>query len=232
MNLTHFNRSPQPVEAAPFPAADPIVRALVERHLSQPRKTILDLGCGRGNNTMYLAEQGHRVTAVDSNETYLQELAAQVEQLPPLFRGLITIKKADISEKLFLANSFDAILCTKVLHELKDKKTALFTLGCIREATKPQGINIVTGYTKTASEIVPPNGPVLFDKDELGVTYEQEDWTVLYSQEHNPPSTGKKGGGKYKRFEELVTGKPKADCGPTDLRTFANSRMGEYSARV
>ena len=70
----------------------------------------LDLGCGQGRNSLFLAQQGFDVTAVDQNELSLEILQSIVEQedldMPV---GLYDINSASISQ------AYDFIVSTVVL---------------------------------------------------------------------------------------------------------------------
>ena len=70
----------------------------------------LDLGCGQGRNSLFLAQQGFDVTAVDQNELALEILQSIVEQedleMPV---GLYDINSASIEQ------TYDFIVSTVVL---------------------------------------------------------------------------------------------------------------------
>src|SRR4030042_4125069 len=77
---------------------------------------ILDLGCGVGRDTFYLADQRFDVTGVDSADSGLEiarRLAAGRTN-PPRF------EKADARKLPFPAASFDAVYCFGLLHEFTD----------------------------------------------------------------------------------------------------------------
>ena len=81
----------------------------------------LDLGCGQGRNSLFLAQNGFDVTAVDQNELSLEILQSIVEQedldMPV---GLYDINSASISQ------AYDFIVSTVVLMFLQaDRITAI-----------------------------------------------------------------------------------------------------------
>ncbi|MBI2600879.1 class I SAM-dependent methyltransferase [Candidatus Daviesbacteria bacterium] len=79
---------------------------------------ILEVGCGIGNFTGYLAQHGS-VTAIDIEQEYIINLSKEK-------KANITYKIADISSKKFsIGKKFNAIVCINVLEHIKDHKTAL-----------------------------------------------------------------------------------------------------------
>src|SRR5437588_5922688 len=53
-------------------------KALIREHLL-PGSSVLELGCGRGVDSIWLAEQGYRVVACDVSETAIQEAEARAQ---------------------------------------------------------------------------------------------------------------------------------------------------------
>ncbi|MFB2584632.1 class I SAM-dependent methyltransferase [Herbiconiux liukaitaii] len=72
-------------------------RALVESVVGLTPGTALDLGCGEGADSLWLAEQGWRVTGIDLAAVALERAAAEAET-----RGIasdrITWQRADLAE--------------------------------------------------------------------------------------------------------------------------------------
>jgi len=67
---------------------------------------VLDLGCGTGRNTLFLAEH-FDVTATDISETALDILRKKISS--------IKIEKNDMKNLCYSDNTFDAIFCISVL---------------------------------------------------------------------------------------------------------------------
>lgn len=77
-----------------------------------PKKsTILDIGCGQGQDSLYFAEHGHEVAAIDNAETVI-ERNKQRHKHPNLSFGVM-----DISRPLSFANeTFDVVYASFSLH--------------------------------------------------------------------------------------------------------------------
>jgi trans-aconitate methyltransferase len=60
----------------PEPAADPVDETLIDLAAEMPPGKALDLGCGSGQNAVWLAQRGWVVTAVDSSPDAIEETRA------------------------------------------------------------------------------------------------------------------------------------------------------------
>ncbi len=83
-------------------------------------KTLLELGCGNGRDSIFFARKGLKVTAVDFSKSGLGELEALANK-----KRLTNIKtvEQDISRLKFKPNSFDVIYAHLSLHYFDDKTT-------------------------------------------------------------------------------------------------------------
>lgn len=75
-------------------------------------KTILDLGCGTGRHTMYLAHQGFDVTGIDISET---ALAITSNKLRDANIRSVKLVRHDMESLPFPDGHFDAVVCMGVL---------------------------------------------------------------------------------------------------------------------
>ena len=76
-------------------------------------KNILDIGCGYGKNSIYLAHDGFNVTSID---TSLQALKWLKDYRNDKSIDNINIIEADMNSLPFKENTFDIVLCSSVLH--------------------------------------------------------------------------------------------------------------------
>ena len=99
--------------------------------LSKIKTSVLDLGCGTGNDTLYLVERGFKVIACDYSETALDKIRKELNK--------IETRLVDISEKLpFGDNCFDLIIADLSLHYF-DEKTTKNIMKEIKRVLKPKG---------------------------------------------------------------------------------------------
>lgn len=104
-------------------------------------KKILDLGCGTGRNTIYLAKQGFLVYALDASKTGVAITKKKAQELQ---LTNIKYKVADMRKTPYPDNYFDAVVCIFVLSHglLKDNKDAVNE---IYRILKPEGM-LVTEF--------------------------------------------------------------------------------------
>lgn len=74
---------------------------------------VLDAGCGSGRNLHWLVHNGLAVTAIDTNAEALQQLQTQL----PILKN---VHQCSINQMPFVAESFDHIICSAVLHFAND----------------------------------------------------------------------------------------------------------------
>ncbi len=104
------------------------------------QKDILDLGCGTGKDTVYFAQKGHQVTAMDFSDNAIAALNADVRK-----RKLRTVRAivGDIAESLpFKNKSFDVVYAHLSLHYF-DTKTTIELFKEIHRVLRPEGLLFV-----------------------------------------------------------------------------------------
>jgi len=99
-------------------------------------KKALDLACGAGRNTLYLAKMGYSVDAVDIAEVALESLKKEAQTLGVLEK--IAIRLQDLETLEFKADSYDLIVMMNYLDRALIKTT--------QEALKVGGRYIIETY--------------------------------------------------------------------------------------
>ena len=99
-------------------------------------RTVIDLGCGEGVNTIILASMGARVISLDIAKESLDLTAKRAAANKVGSR--VTLLHADALDIPIEAAAVDAILCTRLLHQVDAVKTARQ----IRRVLKPGGVAV------------------------------------------------------------------------------------------
>lgn len=99
--------------------------------LKKIKTPILDLGCGSGNDTLYLTEKGFSVIACDYSDIALEQVNQNIKNVKTI--------KLDISLPLpFEDNAFDLIIADLSLHYF-DEQTTKNIMKEIKRILKPNG---------------------------------------------------------------------------------------------
>lgn len=136
-----------------------------------PGKT-LDLGCGNGRNSLYLAANGYDVTAWDKNPMSI----ANLERIKAA-EGLTNLnaKVADLNALRF-EGEYDFILSTVVLMFL-EAKTIPGLIENMQRCTKPGGYNLIVAAMDTDDFPCTVGFPFAFKTGELRNYY--SGWDLL-----------------------------------------------------
>ncbi|KXT75765.1 SAM-dependent methyltransferase TehB [Streptococcus sp. DD12] len=138
---------------------------------------VLDLGAGSGRNSLYLAQQGHQVTALDRNPQGLALIddIAEQEQLD-VTTGLYDINQAKLTD------DYNVIISTVVLMFLQAERIP-DVITDMQNHTLPGGYNLIVCAMST--DAYPCNLPFFgftFSEGELADYY--KDWEVITYNEN------------------------------------------------
>ncbi len=110
---------------------------IVTNKMLNPHSTVLDLGCGSGRWTKYMADKAGFIEAVDPSEAVFN--AASVYGNLPNVR----FSQAGIDTIPFADGSFDFVISLGVLHHIPDTPKALIAL---MKKVKPSGFALIYLY--------------------------------------------------------------------------------------
>ena len=92
----------------------PAMAGLVEKY--PPPNPILDIGCGSGDLTIYLAQLGHQVIGIDFVESAIQDAQAKSASLSHEGAQLLNFQVADALRPSLLQQKFGAVVDSGFYH--------------------------------------------------------------------------------------------------------------------
>ena len=139
---------------------------------------VLDLGCGSGRDTLFLAQHGFHVTAVDRSPEVIQQLEFKANQLA--LTNIQTICH-NIDTLSFPAPSYGLINIANVLHFLA-KDAALALLQRAKDSLPPGGRVIIQAFTTKDVLFQTRRHKAYLDGDELRTLF--ADFDITLCEEH------------------------------------------------
>ncbi len=117
----------------------PTVRVATDIFIRNDCKSVMDLGCGTGRHSIYLAQQGFKVYATDISQTGLEITKSKAEKLN---LSNIEFEQQDMRDISFDDNSLDGILCvwTTGHGTLEDSRK---NVNEIYRVLKPNGVVVI-----------------------------------------------------------------------------------------
>ena len=142
-------------------------------HLINNRSKILEVGCGEGQNAIYLAGKGYLVDAFDLSEHGITKLKHRCK----LSNTQVNAFAADLTTYQFEQN-YDMIICFGTLHFVAKNEWKRF-INNAKKYTNIGGIHIIQIFTDTvpASEDIAPFAIGLAKDEEMKELY--TDWEIL-----------------------------------------------------
>ncbi len=105
-------------------------------------QTALDLGCGEGRYSLFLAQKGYATLAIDRSRAGIEKL----KKMAGTFQLPISAEVLDIENFVFEENQFDIIVGATVLDHLC-RKLRHKTINGIKKSLKPEGALYVNVFT-------------------------------------------------------------------------------------
>jgi len=102
---------------------------------------VLDVACGEGRNSVWLARQGCKVTGIDISPLALEKARRLAEE----HRVKVDWQQGDVRALDWAGARFDAIVCIFIQFAAPEDRARLFD--GFRDALKPGGIVVLQGYT-------------------------------------------------------------------------------------
>ena len=148
---------------------DPIV-GKVEKLIKKesPKGKILDLGCGRGRNSILLAKQGFEVWGIDLVPKALNvaKESAEKEKLD----GRVHFQKADALDLSFEKDFFDGIIDKGCFHHIVKKDWAKYWRN-ISKVLKDGGYFLLVVFSKKSPHLLSTKHNYVVHKGDVGVHF-------------------------------------------------------------
>ena len=164
---------------------------------------VLDVGCGEGRNSVFMAKLGNRVDAFDISAAGIEKARWIAEMEKVSIRFFV----CDLADFVF-EKPYDIILSHGVLH-LPYKETRDSFIRRMQENTTPGGINVIGIFTNRLPA-TPDNAPFthsLFDVGELPAKY--TGWELLYHAEGTFRDSHPGGIHHEHAYERIIARKPR-----------------------
>ena len=110
---------------------------ILNKNISSQKKNILDIGCGAGTLSFYLANKNHDVLGIDISTKAIKECLLSKKELN---LNNVNFEQFDFPNN-YPKEKFDVVIFTEVIEHLDDDKKAL---GIIRKILKPNGLMILS----------------------------------------------------------------------------------------
>ena len=166
--LDFFNSVYQDIPPWDIGAPQPAMSALLGRY--PPSSPILDVGCGSGDLSIYLAQLGYQVLGIDFVEKAIANAREKVGSLPAPVKLLLDFQVADALKPSSLQRQFGAVVDTGFFH-LFDSEQCDRLVDEIAQVLLPGGHYYLHEF---AVDFPLPNLPRQITAEELQVRFTQE----------------------------------------------------------
>jgi cyclopropane fatty-acyl-phospholipid synthase-like methyltransferase len=132
------------------------------------RGSVLDAGCGTGENALYIAAQGCDVLGVDVAETAVEMARAKARE-----RGVAAqFELADALQLETVARTFDAVVDVGLFHSLDEDERRRYVAG-LAAVTRPGAVVYVLCFSDEGED----PGPHPVSKDDLASAFAR--WEIV-----------------------------------------------------
>ncbi|UCE37266.1 MAG: class I SAM-dependent methyltransferase [Thermoplasmata archaeon] len=171
----------------PWPESKKIISTLPKG------STVLDLGCGNGRNSIYLAKEGMEVVGLDFSRALLKIVFNKVEWKEVSKK--VRLIEGDCAQLPFKNDYFDAVLYIATLHHLPTPNERANSLLEVKRCLKSGGRALVSAWAQEQEKF----------KEELEISRENKEQGAEYGDIFLPWKM--KEGREYQRYYHLFSKK-------------------------
>lgn len=156
----------QPIEEIPWARLMPEkMKGLIRDLGLKPGASVLDAGCGRGENTKYLADQGYDVLGIDLSDEAIRQNKAEFQEENLEFKAMNALDLPSLGKK------FDLALDMSLFHHISpaERKNYAQALAMVMDPGARFALCCFTTkeeYFKGEKTFVSPTGTVTYILDE------------------------------------------------------------------
>ncbi|SNY99487.1 class I SAM-dependent methyltransferase [Flagellimonas pacifica] len=126
------------------------VKSLMEKYISSPSSTIIDVGGGTGKYSEWLAKKGHQVHLVEPVSKHLKIAQNRANKLKNKF----SVHLGESRKLAFSNNYADLIILHGPLYHLQNEKDRVLTIKEAKRVLKNDGIILAFAINYTGSTLV------------------------------------------------------------------------------
>ena len=131
---------------------------------------VLDVGCGLGDNAIYLARQGHRVTGIDTAPTAIEQARSRARQA-----GVdVSFAVADAGSLADFDGTFDTVLDGACYHNLDEDARHAYA-AALHRATRPDALLSLFCFSPGGRGPVAAMG---VSEEDLRATWGKAGWNI------------------------------------------------------
>ncbi|MCI0561921.1 MAG: methyltransferase domain-containing protein [Nitrososphaera sp.] len=140
--------------------------------------TVLDIGAGQGDNSIFLASKGFDVQAWDISEKAVELLRHRAAEA----RVSLSAQVCDVVDAIWMGE-YDVIVCTFTLHHMSSDD-ALSVIANMQKHTRQDGFNIIATFSKEGDLYTnTPHENRFFVDNKAQMETLYQGWSVLKSFE-------------------------------------------------
>jgi ubiquinone/menaquinone biosynthesis C-methylase UbiE len=126
------------------------IKELIEKHISKPNRTIIDIGGGTGKYSEWLAEKGHSVHLVEPVLKHIKLAEKRAQKLKNPFSVVI----GEAKKLPYQDNTADLVILHGPLYHLQKREDRVAAIVEAKRVLKKDGIILGFAINATASTVV------------------------------------------------------------------------------